>query len=246
MQRLSSGLRINNASDDAAGMAISNLATKGIMGNTQAIQNVNDGISLTQTHASALDSVGSLYNRARTLALQAANGTTSNGDRAIINKEYTQIMQSVDNIFKNTNFNGKKLFQNGAGTPVQIQSGSTPSDTTSINKIDYSTMNGATLPTDVLSQTNAQAAITTLDGAIDNASLSAARLGATTNGLIQTNSYLETSNLQAKIARGRITDADYAKESTHLAKYDTLTQTGLIMLSKVNENKAAMVDLLNL
>lgn len=245
-QRLTTGLRINSASDDAAGLAISNNLGKQIVGQVQAMQNISDGVSLVEVHAGALSEVSSLYGRARELAVQASNGTLSTTDRSSLNEEYSQIMQQVDDIFTSTSFNGQSLFQNGgAPTTVDIQSGDGAGDLSAINSVDYTSMSGATLPTDILTQANAQSAIGTLDTALDNTSLASAQLGAAQNSLSTTYNAVESNIYQSQIARGAIQDANYAKESTELAKYQLLQSASFVMHKKVNESHAQMVFLLN-
>lgn len=245
-QRLASGLRVNSAADDAAANAIGNNLSKQISGQSQALRNMSDGISLIETHTGALSEVSSLYNRARGLAIQASNGTLSSTDRASLNTEYTQIMQQADDIFSSTTFNGQSLFQNGgAPTTVDIQSGEGTGNTSAINSVDYSTISGTTLPTNILTQGNAQAAIGALDTAIDNTTLASSELGAVHNGLATTYSGVESNVLQTQIARGRVLDADYAKETTELAKYQLLQTANFAMHKKINESKALMLNLLN-
>lgn len=245
-QRLTTGLRINSASDDAAGLAISNNLSKQIVGQTQAMQNINDGVSLLEIHSGALGEISSLYGRARELAVQAANGTLTASDRTSLNEEYSQIMQQVDDIFTSTSFNGQTLFQNGgAPTTIDVQSGDEVGDLSALNSVDYSSISGVALPSDILTQANAQSAIGTLDTAMDNASLATAQLGASQNSLSTTYNAVESNLYQSQIARGAIQDANYAKEATELAKYQLLQSASFAMHKKVNESHAQMVFLLN-
>lgn len=244
--RLSSGLRLNSASDDAAGIAISSNLDKQISGQSQAMRNISDGLSLIEVHSGALSEVSELFNRARELALQSSNGTLTTSDRANLNQEYSQIMDQVDDIFTSTRFNGQSLFQNG-GPPstVNIQSGDAPGNVTPINLIDYSTITGPTLPSDILTQANAQAALSTIDSAATNTTLSQSQLGATHNGLSTIYKSTESNILQTQKARGKIVDADYAKEVTSLAKYQLLQGAGFAMQRKVQQNQSQLLLLLN-
>ena len=152
----------------------------------------------------------------------------------------------MDDIFSSTSFNGQTLFQNGgAPTSIDIQSGDGAGDVSALSSVDYSSISGTTLPTDILTQANAQSAISTLDSVMDNVSLASAQIGAQQNGLTATASQLESNVVQTQIARGAIQDADYARESTELAKYQLLQSTSFAMQKRVNQNHAQMVYLIN-
>lgn len=244
-QRLTSGLRINGASDDAAGLAISSLLGRQVIGESQAISNVSDGISLIQVQSSVLQSADQLYDRARELALSASNGTLSDNDRVSLNEEYQQIMTQVDDMFSSSIYNGNRLFHNGGVvTVVSIQDGDAPGDSVALSSVDYSTISSSSLPADISSQANAQTAIGAIDGAMGNLNIASAKLGADENSLVISRSYLESSVIETQIAKSRITDADYAKETTELAKYQLLESASFILQKKIVQSKAAMVYLL--
>ena len=242
MTRLSSGMRINSASDDAAGLAISSRMESKIRGMEVGIRNSNDGKSLVQTAESALGSVGNIMQRMRELAVQASNGTNTATDLASLNKEYGQLTKEIDHIADNTQFNGVQLLNDTSGVPIQIQLSDKSADTMDIKLKDVTTGTGLSLSTDLV--TDAQAAIGELDAAITSVSDQRAEYGANLNRLNFNIDNITSMKNNLSQAKSRIADADMAKESSEMMKNKILTQSGISMLSQANQNPQQVLSLL--
>ncbi len=205
IQRLSSGLRINSAKDDAAGLAISQRMTTQVRGMDVAARNANDGISLAQTAEGALSSIGENMQRIRELAVQAANGTNSANDRTALQKEVTQLAAEITRVKDNSNFNGTKLL-NGSTTSFTIQVGADAGSDNqiSISTVDMTATSTAVAALDISSASGATAALTAIDTQLQSVNTARADLGAIQNRFSSVISNLQTSSENLSAARSRI------------------------------------------
>jgi len=250
MERLSSGLRINSAKDDAAGLAIANRMTSQVRGMTVAVRNANDGISLAQTAESAMGVITDTMQRMRDLAVQAGNtGAVTGSDREKLQTEFKQLNDELSRIVTNTEFNGKKIINGSLSGGINFQIGA---NTTSDNQIAISIAAVSTILTSVTAASigsNATsagvlAAITSIDTAIKSIDTSRARLGAAQNRFTTTISNLQASIENQSAAKSRIMDADFAKETAMLSRNRILQQAGTAMLSQANQRPQAVLSLL--
>lgn len=254
MTRLSSGLKINSAKDDAAGLQIATRETSQIRGQTVAIKNANDGISMAQTAEGALQESTNILQRMRELAVQARNGTNGTADQTATNAEYSQMSDELTRISASTNLNGKNLLDGSAGV-MTLQVGS---NTGSANHIDLtlsskfdavslSVGSGTTALTGATSATaatNIDNAITAIDAALATINATRANLGASQNRLSSTINNLQNVNQNATAALGRIQDTDFASETANLTKQQTLQQASTAVLSQANQLPSAVLKLL--
>ncbi|MFJ3484462.1 flagellin domain-containing protein [Pseudomonas sp. NPDC090202] len=253
MTRLSSGLKINSAKDDAAGLQIATRETSQIRGQTVAIKNANDGISIAQTAEGALQESTNILQRMRELAVQARNGTNSSADRDALQKEFSQMQSELDRTAGSTNLNGKNLLDGSAGT-MTLQVGA---DTGSANHIDIvlsSKFDSASLSagsgTIAISGTSANFsgnidnAITAIDAAIAKIGATRADLGAAQNRLSSTISNLQNIVENTTAAQGRVQDTDFAAETANLTKQQTLQQASTAVLAQANQLPSAVLKLL--
>jgi flagellin len=243
MARLSSGKRINTASDDAAGLGISNSMTSQITGMNQAIKNANDGISMAQTADGALDEVTNMLQRIRELAVQSASGTYSDADRQNMQAEVGLLTAQITRTITNTQFNGVNLFMGTAGTggTVNIQVGANADD---VIGVDFAQINDSTVSTSVASVDQAHTAMDTVDtqlGVIDNAR---AKLGAAESRMNSVVNSLTENVTNMTDARSRIADADFSVETTNLAKAQILNQAATAMLAQANQTPQGVMKLL--
>lgn len=250
IQRLSSGLRINSAKDDAAGLAISQRMTTQISGMTVASRNANDGISLAQTAEGALGSISDNLQRIRDLAVQSANDTNTDEDRAALQKEVDQLTAEISRVVSNTDFNGTKLL-NGERASFSIQVGSNASED---NQITISTVDMSDTVTELtatdgsfdISSTSgaATAALTSLDAMLQTVNSARADLGAIQNRFTSVISNLATASENLTDARSRIQDADYAAETAELTRTQILQQAGTAMLAQAKSVPQNVLTLL--
>ncbi len=247
MERLSTGKRINGAKDDAAGLAISTTMTADIRAMKQGVRNANDGIALAQTAEGALDEVSNMLQRVRELAVQSKTETYSNEDRAYMDAEVDQLQQQIDDILKNTKFNGNAVFAKGtAGTDdatFVIATDATNTVTLTSVAIDAAT-NLSTTALDVSGTTAANATIGFVDAALDDISATRATLGAGQNRLESAINNLNTNSTNLSDARSRIVDTDYSEETTALAKAQILSQASTAMLAQANQSQQNVLSLL--
>jgi len=263
MQRLSSGLRVNSAKDDAAGLSIAERMNTQVRGMTVAQRNANDAISLTQTAEGALGKVGDIFQRMRELAVQSANGTNSTEDRTSLNEEFVQLAQEATRTLGGTQFNGQNILANtGPATTFQIGA----NDSTSLDQISVDSFNwagtgaaaiNAVLGTDVIVGTNvptvqisgtdgsaALAAITALDSAIDRVNSQRGTFGAVQNRFENVVATLMVATENQSAARSRIMDADYATETSNLSRASILQQAGNAMVAQANQLPQQVLALL--
>ncbi len=228
LQRLSSGLRINSAKDDAAGLAISARMNAQIRGMSVAIRNASDGVSLAQTAEGALSTVGDALQRMRELAVQAANGTNGAGDLANLNSEYQALSGEITRIAASTKFNGLAIIGADAGAKV-FQVGANVGDTLTVTTVAVTTVAG-----DLTSMANANTAITALDTKLDAINTNRAAYGAAQSQFGYAISNLDSARENQSAARSRIVDADFAVETANLTRGQILQQAGVAMLAQAN------------
>ena len=252
MQRLSSGLRLNSAKDDAAGLAISERMNAQVRGMNVAVRNANDGISLAQTAEGALGKIGENLQRMRELAVQAANDTNGSADRISMDKEFKQLAEENDRVIKNTKFNGQELLTGagGASGSFTFQVGANTSadnqiklDTTSMSTQLTASTAGATASLGTTAAT-ASAAMTALDTAIDKVNEQRATFGAAQNRFDAVIANLQVAAENTSAARSRITDADFAQETANLSRSQILQQAGTAMVAQANQLPQGVLSLL--
>ena len=243
MQRLSSGLRINSAKDDAAGLAISDRMTAQIRGLNQAARNANDGISLAQTAEGALQETTNILQRMRELAVQSANDTNSTADRTSLQAEVTQLIAEIDRISTDTTFNGKGLL-NGDITDAKFQVGANADQTISVTIAKAGSLDLGVDTVDISSQTGSNSAITAIDTAIASVDTSRGDLGAVQNRFESTIANLNNVAENLSAARSRILDADIAQETSNMTKSNILQQAGVAILAQANQAPQLALSLL--
>lgn len=253
MERLSSGMRVNSAKDDAAGLAIADRMTSQIRGMTVAMRNANDGISMAQTAEAGMGTLTSTLQRMRDLAVQAANrAAVSNSDRQKLQTEFKQLGDEIGRIISNTEFNGKKIlagslqganFQIGANTSTDNQISVTVSDLRSIADIYNLTLGGYSIGSDATSQ-GVRDAIDDIDRAIERIDIFRSNLGAIQNRFTTTIANLQSSIENQSAARSRIMDADFASETSNLTRSQILQQAGTAMLAQANQVSQGVLKLL--
>jgi flagellin len=243
-ERLSSGLRINRAKDDAAGLAISERITAQIRGLDQAMRNANDGISMLQTTEGAMDEIANALQRMRELAVQAATGTVSAADKQSLDAEFQALLAEIDRISTSTEFNGTQVLTGGASVTLQIGFKDQADNQLTINFSDLSnlaiTVNAASIDTGP----NALAALGFLDTDIDTISGARAEVGAIQNRLESTIRNLANVVENQSAARSRIRDADFAVETANLTRTQILQQAGTAMLAQANQIPQNVLQLL--
>ncbi|WFP48589.1 flagellin [Methylomonas sp. EFPC3] len=254
MERLSSGLRVNSAKDDAAGLAISDGMTSQIRGMTVAIRNANDGISMAQTAESAMGSITETMQRMRDLAVQASNfGAVSSSDREKLQTEFKQLGDEIGRIIKNTEFNGKKVlngslanvnFQVGAGTSANNQISINVSDLAAASGIQSLFSTGAVSIGSGAASGDTRDAIDAIDNAIKKIDTFRSTLGAIQNRFTTTIGNLQSSIENQSAARSRIMDADFATETSNLSRTQILQQAGTAMLAQANQSSQTVLSLL--
>ena len=242
MQRLSSGLRINSAKDDAAGLAISDRMTSQIRGLNQAVRNTNDGISLAQTAEGALQETTNNLQRMRELAVQASNGTLSDADRTSLNAEYSELVAEVDRISGTTTFNGIKLLDGTLNADIQVGANAGETINITIGAADSSTLMGSV--GDVTTVSNAQTEIDAIDTALASVDSIRGKLGAKQNRFESTIANLSNISENMSAARSRIMDADIAQETSNMTKYNILQQAGVSVLAQSNQMPSLALSLL--
>ena len=243
--KLSSGLRITNASDDAAGLFIAGRMKAQITGLERAVHNTADGISLVNTAEANLDEIRNIVLRMREISVQMANGIyLDNPDRQFAQIEIDQLIQQIDLIAEHANFNGVHLL-NGTMQNVGIQTGPTANERPSIFFKDSTASGLGVENVAVTTQSNAKSAMVTLEAALTTISDELSRAGAYENRFHHTVSVLEKTAKTTRISRGRIMDADIAAESTRLSKAQVLSQANTAMLAQANNSMSTVLALFN-
>lgn len=246
LEKLSTGKRINSASDDAAGMAISTKMNNQIKGMQQALRNTQDGQSLVQTCEGALSETNDILSRMRELTVQANNGTYTESERENIKVELTELAAQVTDIAANTKFNGQELLSsNAAGNAITLQVGANKGETLEINTTDLEQVaTDLTAAIDLDDNAKIEATLDAIDTAIETVSKDRATLGATINRLDYTASNLSTSIENLSNANSRIEDTDVASEMITFTKNNILAQAGTSMLSQAMSMPQAALQLL--
>ncbi len=238
MQRLSSGLRINSAKDDAAGLAIADRMNAQIKGINVAVRNANDGISLAQTAEGALSTVTDVLQRMRELTVQAQNGSNGTSDRANLDTEFKELDAEITRIAGQTKFNGTAILGGGAGAQT-FQVGANNGDTLAITTTAVSAVGG-----DLTTAANASTALAAIDTKLDSITTDRAKYGAAINRFQFTISNLQTTGENQSAARGRIMDADFAVETANLSRTQVLQQAGTAMVAQANQLPQQVLQLL--
>ena len=240
LQRLSSGLRVNSAKDDAAGLAISETLTSKIRGNAVAIRNANDGISIGQTAEGAMGQISSNLQRMREISVQASNAGV---DGTLLQDEVTQLQEEITRIVDSTEFNGTFLLNTATTLTFQIGS-----DNTATHQLGVSTTSLTGMTTysavSVASQGAAQSLITDIDADIATVTSARATMGAVQNRFEAVVSNLSNYNENLSAANSRIMDADFASETAALSRAQILQQAGIGMLSQANSAPQNVLGLL--
>ncbi|MDG1306717.1 MAG: flagellin, partial [Porticoccaceae bacterium] len=261
MERLATGKRINSASDDAAGLAIASKLTSQVKGLDQAVRNGNDAISLVQTADGAMAEVGNMLQRMRELTVQSGTGTLSTADRTALNTEFVALRTEIERIADNTQWNGDNLLDGSAGANglMTFQVGYEADQTITVNLGDLQLDGDATYSAgataggvftndiDSLSvdtAANANLALAALDVSIAGLDAKRSTLGSTLNTLEFAVDNLANASQNASAARSRIEDADYALETTELARTQIIAQAATAMLSQANQQTMSVMALL--
>ncbi|MFO7766270.1 MAG: flagellin domain-containing protein [Pelovirga sp.] len=252
LQRLSSGMRINSAKDDSAGLAISDRMTSQIRGLNQAVRNANDGISVAQTAEGAMGEITNILQRMRELTVQSGNDSNSDTDRESLQAEVTELINEIDRIAETTEFNETKLL-NGDNSSLSFQVGArgTTNDQISINVGNLDMRSTELGTTDTVSDIDLEAAgtdiadtLTGLDEAIASVSSARGDLGAIQNRFESTIANLSNISENVSAARSRIMDADIAQETSNLTKFNILQQAGVSILAQANQQPQLALSLL--
>jgi flagellin len=250
VERLSSGLRINSAKDDAAGLYVAERMSSDIRGINQAVRNAGDGISLGQTAEGALGQITNNLQRIREIAVQSANGTLSDDDRGGLQAEVDQLTQEISRIVDTTEFNGTALLNATGSLTFQVGQDGATNQTVSVSTADLTSIDGydadlANLKTvDVSTQGAASAAIANMDTSIKTVSTTRATFGAVQNRFEAVISNLQNYAENLTAARGRIMDADFAAETANLTRSQILQQAGVAMLAQANQVPQTALSLL--
>jgi flagellin len=252
IQRLSTGLRVNSAKDDAAGLAIAERMNAQVRGMNVAVRNANDGISLAQTAEGAMGKIGENLQRMRELAVQSANDSNSEDDRTALNAEYQQLAAENARVLANTSFNGQTLLDGNGGSggsfTFQVGAGTTENDRISVSTSNIASTMGtntqgaaATLGT---SAATARTAIDDIDTALDEINSQRATMGAVQSRFESVIGNLQIASENQAAARSRIMDADFAAETASLTRAQVLQQAGTAMLSQANSIPNNVLSLL--
>jgi len=258
MQRLSSGLRVNSAKDDAAGLAIAERMNSQVRGMNVAMRNANDAISLSQTAEGALGKVGDLFQRMRELAVQSANGTNTDADRVSLNEEFTQLAQEATRTLGGTQFNGQNILATTNDATFQIGANNTTDlDRITVAAFDWAAntdinpllgtavITGTDVPTmQITDIATSQTALAAIDSAINAVNSQRANYGSIQNRFENVVSTLMVAAENQSAARSRIMDADYASETANLSRASILQQAGNAMVAQANQLPQQVLALL--
>ena len=248
MQRLSSGLRINSAKDDAAGLAISDRMTAQIRGLNQAARNAQDGISMAQSAEGALNETTNLLQRMRELSVQSANDTNTSNDRSSLQAEFKQMQAEIQRIAKDTQFNNRGLLDGKtSGTSAakfHIGANAGQTLTLAIASMGIAALGVNSAAASIGTQTAANGAITTIDSAIGKVDTERGKLGAVMNRLESTIANLSNVSENISASRSRIIDADIAQETSAMTKNNILQQAGVSVLAQANQTPQLALSLL--
>jgi flagellin len=247
MERLSSGLRINSAADDAAGLAIASTMTSQIRGLDMAAKNANDAISMVQTADGASIEIGNMLQRMRELAVQAINGTQTATDLDALDLEFQALITEIERVADQTQWNGANLIDDSVGTngTVTFQVGADASQTMTVDFGDLQTAGDLTIAgDDIDTAATAATALAAIDADLATLNNQRAVYGAAINRLEYTVDNLNNISMNTQAARSRIQDADYASETTDLARAQIIQQAGTAMLAQANQQAQSVLALL--
>ncbi len=246
-RKLSSGLRLNQAADDAAAMAIATRLEAENRGLQQAQRNVQSGVSIIQTAEGGLNNIENDVQRIRELAVQASNGTLSTDDRQAIQSEINQLVSNIDQTASNTEFNGQALIEGSAAgaDSLTVAGGANGTETIDIDIADSRAAALGLDTIDVTSQAGASAAIAAADQAIEQVSTTRAEIGATQNRLQSQSNRLATTQVNTEAVRSRIRDADIAEAVTQRTAAAIRNQFAIALQAQQNQNRGSVLQLLN-
>jgi flagellin len=251
MQRLSSGLRVNSAKDDAAGLAIAERMNTQVRGMNVAIRNANDGISLAQTAEGGLQEVGSMLQRMRELSVQAANGTNSDADRANLDAEFQALNSEIARIAETTKFNGESILNtSGTGSAdativFQVGANTDSGNTLEINLKKIESLEASSGVSRTISTVSASlSSIAAIDSMIDQITAARADFGAVQSRFESAINNLQVGMENQAAARGRIMDADFAVETANMTRAQILQQAGTAMVAQANSAPQSVLQLL--
>jgi flagellin len=250
LQRLSSGLRVNSAKDDAAGLAIAERMNTQVRGMNMAVRNANDGISLAQVAEGGLTSMSEMLQRMRELSVQSINSTNQAGDISALNQEYTQLRDELARTVTSVQFNGNSLFNNPSNFEFQV--GANSGQTITVSGSTMAIATAATMSAvllggaSALSTTNNlnAANLASIDAVLTTINSTRASLGAVQSRFETTISFLKIAVENQAAARGRIMDADFAAETAALSRTQILQQAGTAMIAQANQLPQAVLKLL--
>nr|WP_320049404.1 flagellin [uncultured Desulfuromonas sp.] len=247
MERISSGLRINSAQDDAAGLAISDRFNSQVRGINQAIRNANDGYSLVQTADGALGESTTILQRMRELAVQSSNGIYNDADRASMNSEFSQLQSELDRIAGTTSFNGQKLLNGDmAESGMTFQVGADAGEQITVQVDGASQQDLGTTDLNVLSQSGAQSSLAAIDDALSRVSGTRGELGAVQGRFESVIANLGDVAENMTAANSRIADADMAEEVSAMTRNRILEQAGIAMQTQANQSAKTVLGLLQM
>jgi flagellin len=247
LERLSTGLRINSAADDAAGLAISSTMTTQIKGLDMAVKNANDAISMVQTADGASIEIGNMLQRMREVAVQAINGTQTASNLSALNLEFQALMTQIERIADQTQWNGANLIDGSVGSSgvVTFQVGANANQTMTVDFGNLQTGQDLTIGSnDVENSVNASAALAVIDADLATLSNQRAVYGAAINRLEHTIDNLGNISTNTQAARSRIQDADYAVETTELARAQIIQEASTAMLAQANQQQQSVLALI--
>ena len=246
MQRLTSGLRVNSAKDDAAGLAIAERMNAQVKGMNVAVRNANEGISLSQTAEGALGKVSDSLQRMRELAVQSSNASNGTADRANLDAEFQALNEEVTRVLTGTKFNGIDLLSTGATLKFQVGANNVGTDQIDITTTNLTAGTGLAAVTvgDITSDANALTAMDDLDDAIDEITTARGAFGATQNRFDAVISNLQVAAENQSASRSRIMDADFAVETSNLSRSQILQQAGTAMVAQANQLPQGVLALL--
>lgn len=245
MEQLSTGKRINSAADDAAGLAIANKMTAQIRSLNQAVRNANDAVAMIQTAEGATNEITNMLVRMRELAIQSGNDTYSEGDRSALDLEFQQLMEEIDRIGTNTQWNQMNILGEDAGTfSYQVGMGSDADHTITVEFMAVGDLTTDLANLSVAQSTDARDALDPIDGALKNVDDFRANLGAKINRLTYAADNLTNISTNTAASRSRIQDADYAKASSELARTQIIQQAATSVLAQANTSQQTVLKLL--
>jgi len=244
MERLSSGLRINSAADDAAGLAVAGKMESQLRGINMSVRNAQDGVGLIQTAESGLNEIRNMVLRIRELAVQMANGIYEDTpDRDNAQLEVAALIAQVTLIAENSTFNDVKLLD-GSFTGITIQAGNATAETIQLSFIDVASSGLSIDAATVATQSDAKVAMATMDTALQTIAGEQATMGSLVNRLNFSVANLSKASVMTEQAIGRVMDADFAAETTNLSKQQILNQAATSMLAQANQSKQSILALL--